>query len=83
MLLMKNNKFIQENQQKFVTAFDIYNTIGNLIYGNKYVNMPNKTLNEDSFKSELGVSLFNKINSKERFPKKYDKYSAMDLRHCK
>ncbi len=76
-------KFIQENQQKFVTAFDIYNTIGNLIYGNKYVNMPNKTLNEDSFKSELGVSLFNKINSKERFPKKYDKYSAMDLRHCK
>ena len=26
-------KFIQENQQTFITAFDIYNTIGNIIYG--------------------------------------------------
>ena len=75
-------KFIQENQQTFITAFDIYNTIGNIIYGDKYANIPNKTLNEDSFKSMIGISLFNKINPKERFPKKYTSYSGMSTRVC-
>ena len=26
----KQNKYIQENQQTFITAFDIYNTSGNI-----------------------------------------------------
>ena len=76
-------KFIQENQQAFITAFDIYNTIGNLIYGDQYINISNKTLENDSFKSELGISLFNKINPKERFPKKYLNYSSMIKYVCK
>ena len=75
-------KFIQENQQNFITAFDIYNTIGNIIYGDKYANIPNKTLYEDSPKSKLGISLFNKINKKERFPKKYTNYSEMNTEIC-
>ena len=29
-------RFIQENQQTFITAFDIYNTIGNIIYEDNY-----------------------------------------------
>ena len=28
--------YIQENQQTFITAYDIYNTISNLIYGDNY-----------------------------------------------
>ena len=28
--------FLNQNQQAFITAYDIYNTIGNLIYGDKY-----------------------------------------------
>ena len=75
-------KFIQENQQTFITAFDIYNTIGNLIYGDQYINILNKTLEIDSFKSALGISLFNKINSKERFPKKYLNYSTINKYVC-
>ncbi len=78
----KQYKFIQENQQTFITAFDIYNTIGNLIYGDKYIDIPNKTLVNDSYKSNLGISLFNKINSKERFPKKYKYYYPISELTC-
>ena len=76
-------KHIQENQQTFITAFDIYNTLGNIIYGDNYVNIPNKTLENDSPKSDLGISLFNNINSKERSTKKYTNYSAMSGAICK
>ena len=75
-------EFIQDNQQTFITAFDIYNTIGNIIYGDDYVNIHNKTLNKDTFKSELGISLFNKINPKNRFPKNYTSYSGISTRVC-
>ena len=75
-------KFIQENQQTFITAFDIYNTLGNIIYGDQYFNISNKTLEKDSPKSDLGISLFDKINSKERFPKKYFNYSSMVMNVC-
>ena len=78
----KQYKYIQENQQTFITAFDIYNTIGNLIYGDKYANIPNKTFSKDSYKTNLGISLFNKINSKERFPKKYLNYSSISTSVC-
>ena len=73
----KQYKFIQENQQTFITAFDIYNTLGNIIYGDQYINIPNKTIEQDSSKSNLGISLFNKINPKERFPEKYLNYCSM------
>ena len=75
-------KLILENQQTFITAFDIYNTIGNIIYGDKYINIPNKTSNMDSSKSPFGISLFNKINPKERSPKNYTSYSGMNVNVC-
>ena len=79
----KQYKYIQENQQAFITAFDIYNTLGNIIYGDDYSNILNKTLEIDSPKSNLGISLFNKINSKERSTKKYTNYSTMSDAICK
>ena len=31
--------YLRENQQTFITAFDIYNTINHLLYGDKYKNI--------------------------------------------
>ena len=78
----KQYKYIQENQQSFITAFDIYNTLGNIIYGDEYENIPNKTIEVDTFKSKRGISLFNKINSKIRFPKNYSDYYGMSKSVC-
>ena len=64
---------IYENQQTFITGYDIYNTIGNIIYGDNYKNINNKDNNHDSPKSPFVKSLFEKINPKERKPKKYHK----------
>ena len=66
-------KYLQENQQTFITAFDIYNTIINLIYGDKYgtsVSLPAI--------SKFGKSLFGEINQKNRNPKNY----SMELHAC-
>ena len=63
---------IQQNQQTFVTAFDIYNTISNLIYGDSYINIKYKKKHSDTPKSPKGQSLFEKINQKERRPQNYD-----------
>ena len=78
-------KYINENQQTFITAFDIYNTIGNLIYGDEYIHIPNKTIEQNSIKSPLGTSLFNKINQKKRYAnsKKYTDYSGLSISVCK
>ena len=35
---------IYENQQAFITAYDIYNTVAHLIFGNKYEYIQNKTI---------------------------------------
>ena len=75
--------YLNENQQSFITAFDIYNTFGNILYGDKYNNIKNKTLKEDTFKSEYGISLFNKINNKERSPKYYSHINRMNTEYCK
>ena len=73
-------KFLFENQQTFITAYDIYNTIGNIIYGDKYFFIENKTSEKDSPKSREGKSLFTEINKKERYP---DLYSNMTYNFCK
>ena len=60
---------IYENQQKFITAYDIYNTICYLILGNDYF----KSFESDSIyitKSKFGINLFEPINNK-RSPKDY------------
>ena len=78
-------KYINENQQTFITAFDIYNTIGNLIYGDEYFHILNKTIEQNTIKSPLGTSLFNKINQNERYAnsKKYTDYSGLSISVCK
>jgi hypothetical protein len=70
---------MQENQQILITAFDIYNTFGNILYGDNYINIQNKTKFTDTPKSAIGISLFEKINSKERKPRKY---GYMDRHIC-
>ena len=58
--------FIHENQQNFITAYDIYNSIYHLLYGDHYVNIKNKSNDKDSPKSKLGQSLFTYISKKPR-----------------
>ena len=76
-------KNLYENQQTFITAFDIYNTIGNILYGKEYSNIKNKTNQEDTFKSNYGISLFEEIDAKNRFPKKYSHIHKIRLDNCK
>ena len=71
---------IQQNQQTFVTAYDFYNTIGYLLYGDKYVDILNKTNDNDTPKSSFGQSLFDYIDPKTRSPKNYEN---MDTNICK
>lgn len=70
---------IYKNQQTLITAYDIYNTFANLLYGDKYRLIPNKTLNQQSPKSEYGISLLNEINSKNRHPSKYNQKMKLDV----
>ena len=71
---------IQQNQQTFITAYDFYNTIGHLLYGDKYNDIENKTNEHDTPKSPLGESLFNYIDQMKRNPKNYQN---MDTHICK
>lgn len=64
-------KYIFENQQIFITSFDIYNTLGNIIYGDKYETIENSTQKRFTCKSAYGKSLFKSINPEERYPMKY------------
>ena len=68
-------KFLYENQQTFITGFDIYNTIIHLIYGDKY---GTKDMN-DSIISKYGKSLFTEIKQLNRTPKYY---ISMDMDSC-
>ena len=72
-------QYIYKNQQIFITGYDIYNTIGHLVFGDKYKYIRNKTDKIDTPKSMFGQSLFNEINPKERHPKKY---LEMSLKTC-
>ena len=72
-------QYINENQQMLINAFDIYNTIGHLIYGDKYKNIKNKNSKKDTHKSEYGTSLFEKIkDGKKRTSKKYSKIERIN-----
>ena len=75
-------KYMHKNQQTFITAFDIYNTIENIIYGDEYIFVANKTSEKDTSKSPLGISLFDYINQKERYPSKFKNYSDLYLAVC-
>ena len=63
-------KYIYENQQTFITGYDIYNTIVHLLYGENYNSIQNKI--NPSFevpKTLKGESLFMKMNQKLRTSK--------------
>ena len=79
----KQYEYMHENQQNLITAFDFYNTLGHIIYGDKYKDIKNKTEQFDTCKSPFGESLFNKINSKERHPNKLNLISDIELFVCK
>jgi len=68
--------YIHKNQQTFITAYDIYNTINHLLYGDQYINIKNKTDKIDTPKSAFGQSLFSEIEQKKRTSKKFK-----DMRH--
>ena len=68
----KQYNYIFQNQETLITGYDIYNTIVNIIYGDKYKYLKNKTHSINSPKSNFGESLFNKINQKLRTTKLYD-----------
>ena len=57
---------IYENQQVFITAYDIYNTVVHLIYGDKYSFIKYKTIDNDGPNSPFGNSLLTKMNKKNR-----------------
>jgi len=61
----KQYKHLYNNQQKFITAYDVYNTIGHLIYGKSYKKIKNKEESyKDTPKTKYGMSIFSRINSK-------------------
>ena len=70
-------KYMYESQQTFISSYDIYNTIGNLIFGDEYNKIKNKTENYDTLKSQYGKSLFEKINQKIRNPVFYNNTGVM------
>ena len=67
-------KYLNNNQQTFITGFDIYDTIIFLIYGDKY-----GTNVTENIISKSGKNLFTKINPKKRNPKNY---KLMDTNIC-
>ena len=64
--------YIQENQQAFITAYDIYNTINHLLYGDQYKYIINLTDEVPTPKTHLGNSLLEKIDTKSRKSKNYE-----------
>ena len=65
--------YLNENQQTFITAYDIYNTVNNLLYGDNYKYLLNLTEENPTPKSPFGTSLFEKIEQKMRKPAIYEK----------
>ena len=72
-------KYLHENQQRFITAYDIYNTIGHLIFWDSYEKVKVKEKSrKDTPKTKFGKSIFTKIYSK-RTP--YN-YQNMEINVC-
>ena len=72
---------MHENQQKFVTTYDIYHSLRHIIYGYDIpINKKKIEEKEDVFSSKkhfLGTSLFNYIDPSERHCKNY-----IDITEC-
>ena len=64
--------YINQNQQTFITAYDIYNTVNHLLFGDKYRYILNLTDEYPTPKSSFGESLFEKIDQKLRKSTNYE-----------
>ena len=73
-------KYLQQNQQTFITCLDFYDTILHIIYGDKYFTFKDKDEDNNSIRAKSGKSLFMKIDQKQRSPKIYDE---MPDKSCK
>ena len=73
-------KYLQQNQQTFITCLDFYDTILHVIYGDKYFTFKDKDEDNNSIRAKSGKSLFMKIDQKQRSPKIYDE---MPDKSCK
>ena len=73
-------KYLQENQQTFITGLDFHDTLLHLIYGDQYFTFKDKDEDVNSIRAKSGKSLFTKIDQKSRSPKMYDE---MDGKSCK
>ena len=73
-------KYLQENQQTFITGLDFYATLLHIIYGDQYFTFKDKDEDTNSIRAKSGKSLFTKIDQKSRSPKMYDE---MDGKSCK
>ena len=71
--------YLYKNQQIFITAYDIFNTINHLLYGELYINISNMNNSFDSPKSQFGQSLFTKIDPK---PRKYINFDDLESNLC-
>ena len=83
LLLSKNNNIenykinLLNNQQIFLTPYDIHDTLLHLIYG--------KNMNSDDAYASVdnkGSSVFNAINEEERNCKKYNEWPEPDFCCC-
>ena len=79
----KQYKYMHQNQQTFITAFDIYNTFGNIIYGDEYETIKENSQNNHTCKSGYGGSLFEELNQKRRKPSIYSNFAWITNRSCK
>ena len=68
----KQYLYMRENQQTFITAYDIYNTVNHLLYGERYKYIKNLSDENPTPKSPFGISLFEKIDQKFRKSKNYE-----------
>ena len=41
-----NDEQLLKNQQKFITAYDIYETLYHIVYGNNYIRQENPDMNK-------------------------------------
>ena len=76
-------KYILENQQTFIIIYDIYNIIGNLIFGDEYKYIKKKNEDNDTPKSQYIKSLLKKIIQIIRTPLFYQNIGNMVDYICK
>ena len=65
-------KYLQENQQTFITGLDFYDTLLHIVFGDQYFTFKDKDEDTNSIRAKSGKSLFTKIDQKSRSPKMYD-----------